>query len=105
MGRENGFARPLVLGRDGGSYRECWVYPNLGSLGRKKSLLAKSAAALRGHGGLEGDLDRHSLRGGFATAAARAGRTQARDTRHGRWKRSAAATSARAPAWTIIPRC
>jgi integrase len=36
--------------------------------------------------GLEGDFAGHSLRAGFATAAARAGRSEAAIMRHGRWK-------------------
>ena len=35
---------------------------------------------------LEGDFAGHSLRAGFATAAARAGRSEAAIMRHGRWK-------------------
>jgi integrase len=42
---------------------------------------ARAAAA-----GLEGDFAGHSLRAGFATAAARAGRSEAAIMRHGRWK-------------------
>ena len=36
--------------------------------------------------GLDGDFAGHSLRAGFATAAARAGRSEAAIMRHGRWK-------------------
>lgn len=36
--------------------------------------------------GGDGDFAGHSLRAGFATAAARAGRTEAAIMRHGRWK-------------------
>jgi len=59
--------------------------------------LAEIVAARAAAAGLEGDFARHSLRAGFATAAARAGRSEAAIMRHGRWKacRSPAATSAR----------
>lgn len=36
--------------------------------------------------GLDGDFGAHSLRSGFATSAARAGRLEAAIMRHGRWK-------------------
>jgi len=36
--------------------------------------------------GLDGDFAAHSLRSGFATSAARAGRLEAAIMRHGRWK-------------------
>jgi integrase len=36
--------------------------------------------------GVDGDFAAHSLRAGFATSAARAGRTEAAIMRHGRWK-------------------
>jgi len=35
--------------------------------------------------GIDGDFARYSLRAGFATTAARAGRTEAAIMRHGRW--------------------
>lgn len=35
---------------------------------------------------VDGDFAGHSLRAGFATSAARAGRTEAAIMRHGRWK-------------------
>jgi len=44
-------------------------------------VVARAAAA-----GLEGDFAGHSLRAGVATAAARAGRSEAAIMRHGRWK-------------------
>jgi Phage integrase family len=44
-------------------------------------IVAAHAAA-----GLEGDFAGHSLRAGFATAAARAGRSEDAIMRHGRWK-------------------
>ncbi len=48
--------------------------------------------AARSHAaGLEGDFAGHSLRSGFATAAARAGSTERAIMRHGRWRDSASA--------------
>ncbi len=48
--------------------------------------LAEIVAARAAAAGLEGDFAGHSLRAGFATAAARAGRSEAAIMRHGRWK-------------------
>jgi integrase len=48
--------------------------------------LAEIVAARAAAGGLDGDFAGHSLRAGFATAAARAGRSEAAIMRHGRWK-------------------
>jgi integrase len=48
--------------------------------------LAEIVAAHAAATGLEGDFAGHSLRAGFATAAARAGRSEAAIMRHGRWK-------------------
>jgi integrase len=48
--------------------------------------LAEIVAARAGTAGLEGNFAGHSLRAGFATAAARAGRSEAAIMRHGRWR-------------------
>ncbi|MBC5820706.1 MAG: tyrosine-type recombinase/integrase [Candidatus Eremiobacteraeota bacterium] len=48
--------------------------------------LANMVAARAAAAGLDGDFAAHSLRSGFATAAARAGRLEAAIVRHGRWK-------------------
>jgi integrase len=48
--------------------------------------LADIVAARAAAAGLEGDFAGHSLRAGFATAAAGAGRSEAAIMRHGRWK-------------------
>jgi len=48
--------------------------------------LAEIVAARADTAGLEGDFAGHSLRAGFATAAARAGRSEAAIMRHGCWK-------------------
>jgi integrase len=48
--------------------------------------LAEIVAARAAAAGLEGDFAGHSLRAGFATAAARAGRSEAAIMRYGRWK-------------------
>ena len=48
--------------------------------------LAEIVAARAAAAGLDGDFAGHSLRAGFATAAARAGRSEAAIMRHGRWK-------------------
>jgi integrase len=48
--------------------------------------LAEIVAGRAGAAGLKGDFAGHSLRAGFATAAARAGRSEAAIMRHGRWK-------------------
>lgn len=48
--------------------------------------LANMVAARATAAGLDGDFAAHSLRSGFATAAARAGRLEAAIMRHGRWK-------------------
>jgi hypothetical protein len=55
--------------------------------------------------GLEGDFAGHSLRAGFATAAARVGRSEAAIMRHGRWKSVQIARRCirQAPAGTITP--
>lgn len=53
--------------------------------------VALIAAARASDAGLEGDFAGHSLRSGFATAAARAGSTERAIMRHGRWKDSASA--------------
>jgi hypothetical protein len=67
---------------------------------RRRSWPPRVAAAW-----LEGDFARHSLRAGFATAAARAGRSRPQScaTGAGVACRSPAVTSARAPAGTTIP--
>jgi hypothetical protein len=60
----------------------------------------------RDAGAAASDVDAIGARAGFATAAARAGRTEAAIMRHGRWKSvqvSPAATSARAPVGSTIP--
>jgi integrase len=48
--------------------------------------LAEIVAARAAAAELEGDFAGHSLRAGFATAGARAGRSEAAIMRHGRWK-------------------
>jgi integrase len=48
--------------------------------------LAEIVAARAATAGLEGDFAGHLLRAGFATAAARAGRSEAAIMRHGRWE-------------------
>lgn len=48
--------------------------------------VANMVAARAAAAGLDGDFAAHSLRSGFATAAARAGRLEAAIMRHGRWK-------------------
>jgi integrase len=48
--------------------------------------LAEIVASRAAAAGLEGDFAGHSLRSEFATAAARAGRSEAAIMRHGRWK-------------------
>ncbi len=48
--------------------------------------LANMVTARAATAGLDGDFTAHSLRSGFATAAARAGRLGAAIMRHGRWK-------------------
>jgi len=55
--------------------------PTLSDRALAEIVTARAAAA-----GLEGDFAGHSLRAGFATAAARAGRSEAAIMRHGRWK-------------------
>jgi integrase len=53
--------------------------------------VAQITAARAADAGLEGDFAGHSLRSGFATAAARAGSSERAIMRHGRWKDSASA--------------
>jgi integrase len=53
--------------------------------------VAQITAARAADAGLEGDFAGHSLRSGFATAAARAGSSERAIMRHGRWKNSASA--------------
>ena len=67
-----------------------------------ETVVATRAAAA----GPEGDFAGHSLRAGFATAAARAGRSEAAIMRHGRWKSVQIARRyiRRALAGTITPR-
>ena len=48
--------------------------------------LAEIVATRAAGAGLDADFAGHSLRSGFATAAARAGRSEAAIMRHGRWK-------------------
>jgi integrase len=65
-----------------------------GALGAKALTgyaVALIAATRAADAGLKGDFAGHSLRSGFATAAARAGSTERAIMRHGRWRDSASA--------------
>jgi integrase len=70
---------------DGRVFRRIDRHGNLGSALSDRTL-AEIVAARAAAAGLEGDFAGHSLRSGFATAAARAGRSEAAIMRHGRWK-------------------
>jgi integrase len=63
-----------------------YFYPSLRKGKTSLRALAEIVAARAAATGLEGDFAGHSLRAGFATAAARAGRSEAAIMRHGRWK-------------------
>src|SRR5450631_220589 len=70
---------------EGPVFRRIDRHSNLGSALSDRAL-AQIVAARAATAGLEGDFAGHSLRAGFATAAARAGRSEAAIMRHGRWK-------------------
>jgi integrase len=63
----------------------------VGSLALTGYAVAQITAVRAADAGLEGDFAGHSLRSGFATAAARAGSSERAIMRHGRWKDSASA--------------
>jgi integrase len=70
---------------EGRIFRRIDRHSNLGPALSDRAL-AEIVAARASAAGLEGDFAGHSLRAGFATAAARAGRSEAAIMRHGRWK-------------------
>jgi integrase len=70
---------------EGRVFRRIDRHGNLGPALSDRAL-AEIVAARAAAAGLEGDFAGHSLRAGFATAAARAGRSEAAIMRHGRWK-------------------
>jgi len=74
-----------VAGDDAAVFRRIDRHGNIGS-----NLTATAIASIiRAHAlaaGISGDFAGHSLRAGFATTAARAGRSEASIMRHGRWK-------------------
>jgi integrase len=63
----------------------------VGSVALTGYAVALVAAARAAEAGLEGDFAGHSLRSGFATAAARAGSSERAIMRHGRWRDSTSA--------------
>jgi integrase len=74
-----------VLGGRDAVFRRIYRHGNIGSnltataiasIIRKRAIIA----------GVQGDFAEHSLRAGFATTAAHAGRSEASIMRHGRWK-------------------
>jgi integrase len=70
---------------EGRIFRRIDRHGHLGSTLSDRAV-AEIVAARAAAAGLEGDFAGHSLRSGFATAAARAGRSEAAIMRHGRWK-------------------
>ena len=74
-----------IAGEDGAVFRRIDRHGNIGS-----NLTATAIAAIirtrATAAGIPGDFAAHSLRAGFATTAARAGRSEAAIMRHGRWK-------------------
>jgi hypothetical protein len=90
---------------EGRVFRRIDRHGNIG-LALSDRALAEIVAACAAAAGLEGNFAGHSLRAGFATAAARlvARRPQSCATGAGRACRSPGATSVREPAGTITPR-
>jgi hypothetical protein len=74
-----------VAGDDGAVFRRIDRHGNIGA-----SLTATAIASIirvrASAAGVPGDFAGHSLRAGFATTAAHAGRSEASIMRHGRWK-------------------
>jgi integrase len=74
-----------LAGNDGTVFRRVDRHGNIGA-SLTSSAIATIVRERAEAVGLEGNFAGHSLRAGFATAAARAGRTEAAIMRHGRWK-------------------
>jgi integrase len=73
--------------REGRVFRRIDRHGHLGQTLSDRALAEIVASRAAAAAGLEGDFAGHSLRSGFATAAARsAGRSEAAIMRHGRWK-------------------
>jgi integrase len=70
---------------EGRVFRRIDRHGNLGPTLSDRAL-AEIVAMRAAAAGIEGDFAGHSLRAGFATAAARAGRSESAIMRHGRWK-------------------
>jgi integrase len=81
-GRDAAWRRAIGAGASfAGSIATGHLAPTLSDRALAEIVAARTAAA-----GLAGDFAGHSLRAGFATAAARVGRSEAAGMRHGRWK-------------------
>jgi integrase len=74
-----------LVGDDGAAFRRVDRHGNIGA-SLTSSAIATIVRERAEAVGLDGSFAGHSLRAGFATTAARAGRTEAAIMRHGRWK-------------------
>ena len=74
-----------VAGDDGAVFRGIDRHGNVGS-NLTATAIASIVRARTAAAGILGDFADHSLRAGFATTAAHAGRSEASIMRHGRWK-------------------
>jgi integrase len=74
-----------VTGDDGAVFRRIDRHGNIGS-NLTATAIASIIRARTAAAGIPGDCAGHSLRAGFATTAAQAGRSEASIMQHGRWK-------------------
>jgi integrase len=75
----------VACGDDGAVFRRIDRHGNIGS-NLTATAIASIIRARTAVAGIPGDFAGHSLRAGFATTAAHAGRSEASIMRHGRWK-------------------
>jgi integrase len=74
-----------VVGDHGAAFRRIDWHGNIGS-SLTATAIASIIRARAAAAGIPGDFAGHSLRAGFATTAAHAGRSETSIMRHGRWK-------------------